>query len=425
MPQETRAILDQLFNAAVAAAHPATCLPPHLPSPPEGGRLIMIGAGKAGAAMAVATEEHYRGFDRLEGLVATRHGYGLPTGTIALVEAGHPVPDAMSIAAADRALQLAATAGPADAVLVLLSGGASAIMAAPVKGVTLADKQAATKALLRSGERIHEMNTVRKHLSRIKGGRLARAAAKARSILTLAISDVPGDDPAVIGSGPTVADPTTLGEARTILARLKSGVPDCVVAALGDARNESVKAGDPCLARAEYRLIAAPRLSLEAAARKAQALGYRPILLGDALEGEARDLGRSHAQLALEARQKGERVALLSGGEVTVTVTGNGRGGPNQEYALGLAIALQGASGIAALAADTDGADGGSGAADDPAGAVVLPDTLRRAEALLLNPVTFLQNNDSTGFFSALGDLVACGPTQTNVNDFRAVLIDP
>ncbi len=428
MPHDSRASLLSLFETAVAAAHPRTCLPPHLPPPPASGRVIVIGAGKAAAAMAVATEAHYRARgeeSRIEGFVATRHGYGLATRTIEVIEAGHPVPDEASIAAADRALRLASSAGPDDHVLVLLSGGASAIWSAPVEGVTLADKQAATRALLLSGERIHELNLVRKHLSRIKGGRLARAAARAGSLLTLAISDVPGDDPAVIGSGPTVGDPTTLDEARAIMARLGKPVPAAVMAALGDPANESPGRDDPALERAVYRLIAAPRLSLEAAAAAVAQLGYRAVMLGDALEGEACELGGRHARLALDARQRGERIALLSGGEVTVTVTGEGRGGPNQEYALALAIGLEGAAGISALAADTDGTDGGSGAPDDPAGAIVLPDSLARASRLLLNPVTFLQNNDSSGFFGRLGDLLACGPTQTNVNDFRVILVDP
>lgn len=424
--RETRRLLDALLDAAIAAAHPANCLPAHLPAVPKGGRLIVIGAGKAAAAMAVATEQHYlaRGErDRVSGFVTTRHGYGLPTAWIEVTEAGHPVPDEPGLASARRALELAASAKPEDEVLVLLSGGASAIWPQPVRGVTLADKQATTRALLKSGAPIDEMNTVRKHLSQIKGGRLAKAARGAR-LLTLAISDVPGDDPASIGSGPTVPDPTTLAEARAIIAHYGIKVPASVAAALADPANETPKPGDPAFARADYRIVAAPAMSLAAARNVAEAAGYEVEILGDALEGEARELGAAHARLALAARRRGRRLALLSGGEVTVTVRGNGKGGSNQEYALGLAVALAGAPGISAIVADTDGTDGGSGAADDPAGAMVLPDTLARAQAADLNPVTFLDNNDSGTFFGRLGDLVRRGPTQTNVNDFRALLID-
>lgn len=424
---DTRRLLDALLDAAIAAAHPAHCLPPHLPGIPAGGRLMVIGAGKAAAAMAVATEQHYAGQgerDRVAGFVTTRHGYGLPTAWIEVTEAGHPVPDEPGLASARRALELAATAGPNDLVLVLLSGGASALWPQPVAGVSLADKQVTTRALLKSGAPIHAVNAVRKHLSRIKGGRLAQAAAGAR-LLTLAISDVPGDDPASIGSGPTVPDPTTLRAARAIIERYGVDVPASVRSALADPANETPKPGDPAFARASYRIVAAPAMSLVAARLVAIHAGYEVELLGDALEGEARELGAAHARLALDAKRQGRRVAFLSGGEVTVTVRGNGKGGSNQEYALGLAIGLDGAPGIAALAADTDGTDGGGGAADDPAGAMVLPDSIARARDLNLNPVTFLADNDSGTFFGLLGDLVRRGPTQTNVNDFRALLIDP
>ena len=427
LPAEIRADLLELYDAAVRSAQPATCVPPHLPGVPEGGRLIVVGAGKAASAMAQATEQHYvrRGeAGRISGFVTTRHGFELPTTVIEVIGAGHPVPDAGSVATARRALDTVAGAGPDDLVLVLLSGGASALWSAPVEGVTFAEKQELTRALLKCGARISEINTVRRHISRIKGGKLAAAARSAR-LITLAISDVPGDDPAAIGSGPTVADPTTLADALAVLARYRLTPPPGIAAALADPRNETLKPGAPSLAGAKYVIVAAPRASIETAAGIAAAKGYRPVVLGDALEGEARDVGRAHAALALAAKRKGERVAILSGGELTVTVVGNGAGGPNQEYALGLAIALGGESGIAGIAGDTDGIDGGGGNADDPAGALVLPDSLSRARAAGLDAATFLDNNNSTGFFSRLGDLVACGPTQTNVNDFRAILVDP
>ncbi len=422
-----RELLRRMYDAAVAAAHPARCLPPHLPEVPHGGRLIVVGAGKAGAAMAVAAGQHYAALNqstRVTGSVVTRHGFALPPSIIAITEAGHPVPDDGSVRAAQQALDLARSATANDIVLCLLSGGASALWSAPVTGIDLTAKQALTRALLRAGARISEINCVRRHISAIKGGRLAAAASPAR-IITLAISDVPGDDPAVIGSGPTVADPTTLADARAVLERFAIVPPPEIAAALADPANETLKPGAPALAAATYHLIATPRASLEAAAALARAAGYDIDILGDAIEGEARDVGAIHARLALDAKRQGRRVAILSGGELTVTVRGNGAGGPNQEYALGLAIALGGAAGIGALAADTDGIDGGGGSATDPAGAIVSTDTLARAQTLALNPATILANNDSTAFFAALGDLVRCGPTQTNVNDFRAILIDP
>lgn len=427
MASRTRAILRQLLDVAIAAAQPAICLGPHLPEPPANGRILILGAGKASAAMARAVEQHYAARGQLGhiwGEVATRYGHAVPTEHIGVREAGHPVPDAESLAAAECALQLAASAVPDDLVLVLLSGGASAIWAAPAAGITLTEKQAVTRALLRSGHRIHEMNGVRKHLSRIKGGRLAAATRGAR-LLTLAISDVPGDDPAVIGSGPTVPDPVALAEARAIVESLGEDIPQSVRTALADPANETPKPGDPAFARAEYRLVATPRKSLDAAGAIARALGYHVIDLGDAVEGEAREVALVHADLALAAKARGERVALLSGGELTVTMTGKGRGGRSQEYMLAMAVALDSAAGIAGLAADTDGIDGGGGEATDPAGALVLPDTARRARALDLNPAKFLADNNSTGFFERLGDLVVTGPTHTNVNDFRVLLVDP
>lgn len=426
-PTRQRQLMRAMYDQAVSAAHPATCVPPHLPAVPEGGRIIIVGAGKASAAMAQAAERHYasKGLaSRITGAITTRHGYGLPTEFLPIVEAGHPVPDANSIASAKLAVSLAKTAGPNDLVLCLLSGGASALWSAPVDGVSFADKAALTKQLLKSGARISEMNCVRKHLSRIKGGRLAAASYPAK-LITLAISDVPGDDPDAIGSGPTVGDPTTLADAVAVLKAYNITPPASILAALAQSQNETVKPGSPELAASSYVMTATPRMSIDAAAALAQAQGYRVDVLGDSLEGEARDVGAAHAKLALDAKARGERVAILSGGEFTVTVRGNGAGGPNQEYAMGLAIALGGASGIAALAGDTDGIDGGGGNADDPAGAIVMPDTLARAAALNLNAAALLANNDSTAFFRQLGDLLECGPTQTNVNDFRVVLVDP
>ncbi|MCB1548954.1 MAG: glycerate kinase [Hyphomicrobiaceae bacterium] len=422
-----RKTLHALLDAAISVARPDVCLAPHLPAIPPTGRLIVLGAGKAAAAMAQAAEAHYEGdpgYERLSGMVTTRHGYGLATRRIEVVEAGHPVPDTAGQRAAERTLALAGAATAEDLVLVLLSGGASALWSAPVAGLDFAGKQALTRKLLGSGARIDEMNTVRKHLSRIKGGRLAVAAHPAE-VVTLAISDVPRDDPATIGSGPTVADPTTLADARAILAHYAIDLDPAVARALGDAANETPKPGATELDRSRFVLVARPQASLEAAARLAATLGYRPVIIGDALEGEARELARHHASLARESLARGERVALLSGGEVTVTLRGTGEGGPNQEYALALAIALEGAAGIAALAADTDGTDGGSGRVDDPAGAIVDATTLARASACHLDAAKFLDNNDSTGFFRSVGDLVIKGPTQTNVNDFRAILIDP
>ncbi|MEZ5924915.1 MAG: DUF4147 domain-containing protein [Hyphomicrobiaceae bacterium] len=426
MPHTAKSLLLKLLAHAVDAARPDRCVPPFLPMPPADGKIVVTGAGKAAAAMAQVVEHHYRALgclDRVYGEVATRHGYGLPTTKLQVREAGHPVPDAASVEAARRALSLARDATLADLQLVLLSGGASAIWAAPVPGVSLEEKQALTRALLRGGQRIHAVNTVRKHLSIIKGGRLA-GASRAGRLVTLAISDVPGDNPEVIGSGPTVPDSSTSAEARAIIGSVDTLTED-IRAALLARLQETPKPGDLTFANAEYHLVAAPRLSLAAAADLARDSGYHVDVLGDALEGEAREVARAHAALALARRSEGRRTAILSGGELTVTVRGGGTGGPNQEYALALALALAGATGISALAADTDGSDGGSGAADDPAGAFVLPDTLARARALDLNAVNFLDDNNSSVFFGRLGDLVVTGPTRTNVNDFRVLLVDP
>ncbi|WAC28871.1 glycerate kinase type-2 family protein [Ancylobacter sp. SL191] len=422
-----RAFLDKLFTAAVAAAHPSTCLPPVLPPAPAKGRLILLAAGKAAGSMLEVAEQHYldAGLDpaRLAGIGVARHGYGRPTRRLEMVEAGHPVPDAAGLAGAQKAIDLAASATADDLVLVLLSGGASANWIAPAHGVDLDDKRSLTRALLRSGANITEINTVRKHLSRIKGGRLAALSQPAR-VVTLAISDVPGDDPAVIGSGPTVPDPSTLADARAVLARYTIEPPASIAAALQDAANESPKPGDAAFANAAYHLIARPVDSFIATERLVREAGLEPILLGDNLEGEAREVAAAQATRARELKAAGKRAVLLSGGELTVTMRGQGRGGPNQEFALALAVALDGAAGIYAVAGDTDGTDGGGGDATDPAGAYVVPDTLARARAAGLDPAAFLANNDSTGFFEPLGDLLTPGPTCTNVNDFRAVFID-
>jgi len=422
-----RALLTELFDTAVAAAHPATCLPLLLPEPPPG-RLILLAAGKAAGSMtevaeAVYLERHKLPRQRLTGIAVARHGYGRPTRAVEMIEAGHPMPDAAGLKAAERALALADSAGADDLVLVLMSGGASANWIAPAAGISFEDKQAVTRALLRSGANIGEINTVRKHLSRIKGGRLARHAHPAR-LATIAISDVPKDDPSAIGSGPTVPDPTTLADARAIVAKYALVVPEAIASALSDPANESVKPGDTAFARSTFALAARPADSLNAAAASARAAGYEVVSLGDSVEGEARDVAGDHARLARELRTQGKRAAILSGGELTVTIRGEGRGGPNQEYALALAIALAGMPGVAAIAGDTDGTDGGAGSADDPAGALVDGETVSRAKDFGLDPAAFLADNNSTGFFAALGDLLVPGPTYTNVNDFRAILVD-
>ena len=340
-----------------------------------------------------------------------------------MIEAGHPVPDGAGLEAALRAIEFADGADADDLVLVLMSGGASANWVAPAHGVTFADKQAVTRALLRSGATIGEINTVRKHLSRIKGGRLARTAYPAK-LVTIAISDVPNDDPSAIGSGPTVPDPTTLADARAIVARYRLDLPASVTAALADANNETPKPGDPEFAGSAFVLAARPADSLRAAQAAVRAAGYECMALGDSLEGEAREVAAAHAKLARELRAQGKRVAIVSGGELTVTIRGQGRGGPNQEYALALAIALAGLPAVAALAADTDGTDGGIGDPGDPAGAMLDGETVARAKGLGLDPAAFLADNNSTGFFAALGDLLMTGPTYTNVNDFRAIIVD-
>lgn len=415
----SRAILRRLFDAAIAAADPALCVPPHLP-PDEGGRLIVIGAGKASAAMAHAVEQHWSG--PLDGLVVTRYGHGVPCKRIEIVEAAHPVPDAAGEAAAARILAKVSGLTERDSVLALISGGGSALLAAPAEGVTLSEKRALTSALLRSGASISEMNCVRKHLSAIKGGRLAAAAWPA-PVLTLAISDVPGDDPAVIASGPTVPDPTTASDALAILDRYGIALAAELRGRLQSGELETPKPGDRRLAASTYRLIASPRQMLEAAAMEARQMGFQPLILGDAIEGEAREVGKALAGMALAAMRHGfpakRPCVLLSGGETTVTLRGTGRGGRNTEFLLGLALGLNGATGIEALAADTDGIDG----SEDNAGAFIGPDTLARAKAEGIDVRACLADNDAWYCFSRLGDLLVTGPTRTNVNDFRAILI--
>ena len=427
MNRPLRSFLADLFRTAVEAAHPASCLPVLLPPPPKG-KIILLAAGKAAGSMAEVAEDFYLKQlalfpERLCGIAVARHGYGRPLQTVRMIEAGHPIPDAAGLAAAESALTLADSGGPNDLVLVLMSGGASANWISPASGVSFADKQAVTRALLRSGANIGEINTLRKHLSRIKGGRLARHAHPAK-LITIAISDVPGDDPAVIGSGPTVPDLSTLADARSIVAKFKLSLPDAVNAALNDAKNESPKPGDPIFVGSQFALAARPANSLRAAEAIVHAAGYECVSLGSDVEGEARKVAQAHAKLAHELRAQGKHAVILSGGELTVTIHGKGRGGPNQEYALALAIALAGMPAVAALAGDTDGTDGGTGSATDPAGAIIDGQTVARAKALGLDPAAFLADNNSTGFFEALKDLVASGPTCTNVNDFRAIVVD-
>jgi glycerate 2-kinase len=423
-PDAARKFLRTLFDAALAAADPRVAIASALPEPVDG-RTVVVGAGKASAAMARAFEAVWPG--ALEGLVVTRHGHGVPCERIEIVEASHPVPDAAGQQAARRILDLASGLGADDQLVFLVSGGGSALLALSAPGLTLEDKQAVTRALLRSGATIGEINTVRKHLSAIKGGRLAAAAAPAR-IVTLAISDVPGDDPAVIASGPTVPDPSTYADAKAVLAKYRIAEPQSVVAHLTAAPDETPKPGDPIFANSRYMLIASPQQALSAAADAAQRAGVTPIVLSDRIEGEARDIGLMHAAIALQLREGRLRVGagalplpavLLSGGETTVTVRGEGRGGRNSEFLLSLAAALDGTPDIAAIACDTDGIDG----TEDNAGAILLPDSITRAAAKGVAIKTALAQNDAWGFFDVLDDLVVTGPTLTNVNDFRAILV--
>ena len=422
---DPRTLLRQMFDAAVASAQPALCLPPHLPEPPKG-RTIVIGAGKASAAMARALEDHWPG--PLEGLVVTRYGYEVPCERIEIAQAAHPVPDEAGLVASKRIADMVTGLTEDDLVIALISGGGSSLLVAPAPGLTLADKRAVNAALLVSGATINEMNCVRRHLSALKGGRLGALCHPAR-VVTLLISDVPGDDPRDIASGPTVADPTTCADALAIIDRYRMDVPDAVRRLLESNGCESVKPGDPRLARSglanDVRMITAPQLALEAAARVARDAGVAAHILGDSLEGEARDLGKAMAGIARQVAMRGQPFeapcVLLSGGETTVTVRGSGRGGRNVEFLLSLAVTLDGLAGVHAIAGDTDGVDG----AEEIAGAHVTPDTLARAWAAGINPRTSLDSNDAHTFFRDLGDSVITGPTLTNVNDFRAILVLP
>ena len=419
-PGTAQALLRRMFDAAIASAQPALCIPAHLPAPPAG-RLIVVGAGKASAAMAQAVERNWPG--PLSGLVVTRYGYAVPCERIEIVEASHPVPDAAGEAAAERMLKLVSGLRYDDLVLCLISGGGSSLLPLPAAGLTLQDKQALNRDLLKSGATISEMNCVRRHLSAIKGGRLAAACHPAR-VVTLLISDVPGDDPINIASGPTVADPTTCADALAIVRRYGIELKPSLREVLETGAGESIKPGDLRLARSEVHMVATPQMALEAAASVAAAAGYAAHILGDALEGEARDVGTVLGGLALQTANRGQPFTapcvLLSGGETTVTVRGHGKGGRNVECLLSLALTLGGHPRIQALAGDTDGVDG----QEEIAGALLAPDSLARAWALGLRPQDALANNDGHGFFGALGDSVITGPTLTNVNDFRAILIE-
>lgn len=419
----SEALLRRMFDAAIASAQPALCIPPHLPAAPKG-RLIVIGAGKASAAMAQAVEQSWPGDpSQLEGLVVTRYGYGVPCTHIEIVEAAHPVPDAAGQAAAERMLALLSGLHEDDLVLCLISGGGSALLPLPGPGLSLDDKMNLNRALLKSGASISEMNCVRRHLSAIKGGRLAAACYPAR-VLTLMISDVPGDDPINIASGPTVADPTTCADAMDIVRRYGIDMPAAAWELLASGKGESIKPGDPRLARTEVRMIATPQMALEAAAAVAQQAGVAAHILGDSLEGEARDVGKALAGIALQVANHSQPFTapcvLLSGGETTVTVRGNGKGGRNVECLLSMGLTLNGHPRIYGLAGDTDGVDG----QEEIAGAVLGPNTLARAWAQGIKPQDELSNNNGHGFFGALGDSVITGPTLTNVNDFRALLIE-
>jgi glycerate 2-kinase len=416
-----RAVLRRLFDTAVAAADPRRVLAAHLPAKPTGGRCVVVGGGKSAAVMAAALEDAWPDVS-LEGTVVVPYGHAVPTRRIEVIEASHPVPDSNSERGARRLLERVQGLQARDLVIALMSGGASALLAAPAPGLTLSDKQAMNRALLACGANIGEMNTIRKHLSAIKGGRLAAAAAPAR-IITLAISDVPGDDPAVIGSGPTVPDRTTFADARALVERYGITPPPAVAARLRQDGDETPKPGS--LPRSDFHLIATPMMALQAAAAQSRDSGLTPLILGDALEGEAREVGTVHAGIARSIRTHGEPVrapaVLLSGGETTVTLGTNatGSGGRNTTFLLGLALALDGAAGIWGIAGDTDGIDG----MGDVAGAMLTPDTLARVRAKGLDPRVMLASHDSHGFFDAVGDAIRIGPTLTNVNDFRAILI--
>lgn len=418
-PEATRKFLRSMFDAAVAAAMPQQCVPQNLPAKPKG-RTIVVGTGKASAAMAQVFEQAWNG--PVEGLIVTRYGHAVPCKQIEIIEAAHPVPDDAGTKGAKRMLAMVKGLSPDDLVVALISGGGSALLSLPAEGISAEEKRSVNRALLKSGAPISEMNCVRKHLSAIKGGRLAAAAYPAR-VVSLVISDVPGDDLAAVGSGPTVADPTTFAQARAIIAKYKIDAPSAVIRHLEQAIEETPKPGDPRLARAETKLVASPQKSLEAAAAIARGAGITPIILGDSIEGEAREVGFVMAGIALQARRFGQPLpppcVVISGGETTVTVRGSGAGGRNVEFLLALALKLDGAEKITALAADTDGVDG----AREVAGAFITADTLSRARAMGIDPWASLSNNDGHGFFESLKDQIVTGPTLTNVNDFRAVFI--
>ncbi len=427
--EQRRALLRSLFDAAVAAVHPDQALPAALPPPPPSGRILLLSTGKAGGSMMSAAVRHYQtafglGRDRLFGIGTARHGYEGGNPLITMISAGHPVPDAGSVLAAEKTLQAAAQCASDDIAVVLMSGGGSANWVAPAGTMTLAEKQALNRALLRSGAHIGEINCVRKHLSRIKGGRLASRIAAGR-IHTLAISDVPGDDPSTIASGPTVADPTTQADALAIIRKYAVELPPAALAVLTDPAMETPKPGDPVFGRTSFAIITRPRDGLDAACKAAAAAGWEVISLGADVEGEASAVAGAQARLALELKAQGRRAVILSGGELTVTIRGEGTGGPNQEFALALAVALAGAAGISALAGDTDGTDGGRGEPSDPAGAFVDESTLARAMRLGLDAAAALADNNSTPFFRSLGDLLETGPTLTNANDLRAIVVQP
>ena len=419
-PQPPRELLKKMFDAAVEAAQPALCIPKFLPEKPRG-RLIVIGAGKASAAMARAFEDAWPG--ALSGVVVTRYGYQIPCQRIEIIEASHPVPDVAGLAASRRILEAVSGLSADDTVVCLISGGGSALLTLPAAGISLEDKQAVNRELLRSGANICEMNTIRRHLSAIKGGRLAAACHPAK-VVNLLISDVPGDNPVDIASGPTVADASTCEEALALVKRYGMTLPQSAMAILESGAGESVKPGDPRLARVTTQLITTPQIALEAAAHVARAAGITPYILGDAIEGEARDVGKVLAgltrQIATRQQPFTPPCVLLSGGETTVTVRGRGRGGRNVEFLLALAVALDGLPDVHALAGDTDGVDG----QEEIAGAYLSPDSLSRAWSRGTRPKEALANNDGHGFFEALGDSLVTGPTRTNVNDFRAILID-
>jgi len=418
---EPRALLRAMLDAAIAAALPERCIPGKLPPPPRG-RTIVVGAGKASAAMAATLERHWQ--HELAGLVVTRYGHAVPCQRIEIVEAAHPIPDAAGRAAAQRILQMVQGLSGDDLVICLISGGASALLALPAPGLRFEDKQAVNRALLRSGANIAEMNCVRKHLSAIKGGRLATAAHPAR-VVSLLISDVPGDDPAVIGSGPTVPDPTTFTDARAVLKKYAIREPASVLTHLNRAADETPKPADPRLTGNQTVMLATPQNALLAAAEVARKAGVTPVILGDGIEGEAREVASVMAGIARQVARYGQPApapcVLLSGGETTVTVRGNGRGGRNAEFLLALAVALDAHPGIHAIAADTDGIDG----TEHNAGCILAPDSLARAEGHGIRAKAALADNDGYGFFRLLDDLVVTGPTFTNVNDFRAILVLP